>query len=59
MLLKAEALAVQGRDRAAADVRREALGWARYGFGRDDLVRRRAAEIAALSPLNATSETDG
>ena len=52
MLIKAEALRLQGRDTAAAAVRRDALGWGRYAFGSDAAVRARAAEIRGLSPLS-------
>ena len=50
MLVKAEALALQGRAAPAAAVRRDALGWARYGFGAEEAVRARAAEISGLAP---------
>lgn len=50
LLLKAEAYTLMGRDGDAAAVRTEALGWARYGFGSDSVVRARAGEISALKP---------
>jgi len=50
LLLKAEAYELMGRARQAASVRTEALGWARYGFGADAVVRARASEISALKP---------
>ncbi|MEM9476073.1 MAG: DUF2927 domain-containing protein [Pseudomonadota bacterium] len=50
MLIKAEALELQGRAAEAKEVRTDSLGWARYGFGSEREVRARAAEIAALSP---------
>ena len=36
----------------AAAVRLDSLGWARYGFGREQDVRDRLTEVAALSPQN-------
>ena len=48
-LIEAEALELQGRGRAARAVRLDSLGWARYGFGSDE-VRARLEEIAALAP---------
>ena len=50
MMLKAEALALQGKSDAASALRIDSLGWARYGFGSDRDVRARLAEIAALTP---------
>ena len=50
MLVKAEALDLKGNTRESARVEREALAWARYGFGSDAEVRDRAAEIFAISP---------
>jgi len=50
MLLRAEALELLGRASEARAVRLDAMGWARYGFGPELEVRRRVAEIAALSP---------
>ena len=50
LLMKAEALELQGRTKAARAVRDESLGWARYGFGTEEVVRARAAEIASLRP---------
>lgn len=51
MLLRAEALEVEGRFQEAATLRLDSLGWARYGFGPDWAVRSKLSEIAALSPL--------
>ena len=51
MMLKSEALALEGRAAEARAVRLDSLGWARYGFGEDRAVRARQREIAALSPL--------
>ncbi len=53
LLVKVEALEIQGRTADAGRLRTEALGWARYGFGSDAEVRRRMAEIAAISPRNS------
>ncbi|MEM8576481.1 MAG: DUF2927 domain-containing protein [Pseudomonadota bacterium] len=50
MLLRAEALELQGRMSEAQAVRLDSLGWARYGFGPDWAVRAKLREIAALSP---------
>mgnify|MGYP006280512541 FL=1 len=51
LLIKAEALEAAGRAEAAGNVRRRALGWARYGFGADAVVRARASDIATLARL--------
>lgn len=50
LMLRAEALELQGRPSEAAAVRLDSLGWARYGFGRDQAVRDRLTEVAALPP---------
>ncbi|MEL6800939.1 MAG: DUF2927 domain-containing protein [Pseudomonadota bacterium] len=50
LLIKAEALELDGRASEAREVRLDSLGWAQYGFGSEREVRARAAEIAALSP---------
>lgn len=55
LMIKAEALALQGQTQRARQVRLDSLGWARYGFGSDAEVRARADEIAALSPLRPRS----
>lgn len=49
MMIKAEALARQGRASEAQAVRLDSLGWARYGFGSDKDVAARAADISALA----------
>ncbi len=54
-MVKASALGDLGRADAAVALRAEALGWARYGFGDDAEVRRRAAEIADLAPPTVPS----
>jgi Protein of unknown function (DUF2927) len=50
LLIKAEALEMQGRGAEAATLRRESLGWARYGFGSGTDLAERLAAIAALVP---------
>ena len=47
-MIKAEALSLQGRDTEAAALRLDSLAAARYGFGAEQAVRARAAEIASL-----------
>ena len=49
LMMKAEAMAQLGRGPAAMALRLDSLGWARYGFGNDDLVQARAREIAGLT----------
>ena len=53
LMMQAEALALQGRTAEARSAQRESLGWARYGYGTDDVVRAHAADIASLSPGGA------
>ncbi|MCB1339110.1 MAG: DUF2927 domain-containing protein [Maritimibacter sp.] len=50
LMIKAEALDIQGRDAEAQLVRLDSLGWARYGFGSDAEVEARLHEIAAIAP---------
>lgn len=50
LLIKAEALELLARPEEAARVQSDALAWARYGFGSDDEVLARVAEIRAISP---------
>jgi len=50
LLVKAETLEVLGKHDAAKPVQREALAWARYGFGDETEIRDRAAEILEISP---------
>lgn len=54
LMVKAEALEIDGRAAEAGRVREDALGWARYGFGDDAEVRARLSEIATLSPRPRT-----
>lgn len=56
MLLQAEALALTGDFDAARAVRLDSLGWARYGFGSDWVVRAKMNEIAALAPNTLTED---
>lgn len=48
-LIRAQAYEALGRPREAAQARLDSAGWARYGFGSDAAVRKRAAEVAALT----------
>jgi hypothetical protein len=50
LLLRSEALELEGRDAEARSVRLDSLGWARYGFGPDWAVRAKLREIASLNP---------
>lgn len=50
MMIKAEALDLQGRHTQAQLVRLDSLGWARYGFGSEAEVGARLSEIAAIAP---------
>ncbi|MFT6912951.1 MAG: hypothetical protein ACJAQW_001558 [Paracoccaceae bacterium] len=50
LMLKAEALDLLGRPSEARAVRLDSLGWARYGFGSERVVRTRLNEIASLAP---------
>ena len=52
LFLRAEAYDINGETRAATQARREALAWARYGFGSDAEVRARAAEFRSISPIS-------
>jgi len=54
MLLKAEALDLEGRLQEAGTLRLDSLGWARYGFGPDWAVRAKLREISAISPLKGS-----
>lgn len=52
LFVKAEALALENRPSEAQEVWLDSLGWARYGFGSDTEVLKRANEISAISPRN-------
>lgn len=49
MMVKAEALQMQGRSSDATAVRMDSMGWARYGFGSESQIKARASEISALA----------
>ena len=55
LMFKAEALDLRGEQDAAASVRVDSLGYARYGFGDEDMIRDRLDEIANLAPRRAHS----
>ncbi|MDZ4095659.1 MAG: DUF2927 domain-containing protein [Paracoccaceae bacterium] len=55
MLIKSESLALLGRADEARALRLDSLGWARYGFGSQDVVRDRMRDIAALAPAQTGS----
>ncbi|MEX3315631.1 DUF2927 domain-containing protein [Sulfitobacter sp. PS-8MA] len=59
LLLKAEALQIEGRDHAARRVRLDSIGWARYGFGPDWAVRAKLREIASLNPHRGSASNLG
>ncbi len=50
LMMRAEALELAGQFDAAAAVRLDSLGWARYGFGPDWAVRARLQDVAGLRP---------
>jgi len=50
LLLQSEALVAEGKGREAVALRREAQAWGLYGFGSDEAVQARTAEVAALRP---------
>jgi len=50
LMIKSEALRSQGKTEDADIIRLDSLGWARYGIGSEQQVRRQLAEIAALAP---------
>jgi hypothetical protein len=52
LLVRAEALDAEGQRADAAALRLDSLGLARYGFGSDQAIRDRTAEITGLSPAN-------
>ncbi len=49
MLIKAEALEQLGDTNAAAALRLDSQGWARYGFGPDSVVKARMRDIASVA----------
>jgi hypothetical protein len=50
LMMKAEALTLEGRPSEAQAVRLDSLGWARYGFGTEAEIGARLREIAAVTP---------
>lgn len=52
LMIKAEALDALGRGNEADIVRRDSLGWARYGIGSEADIRASLREIANLNPQN-------
>ena len=50
LMIRAEALMLEGRKEEAEAVRLDSLGWARYGFASDEEIRARLREIAQLPP---------
>jgi hypothetical protein len=55
LLLKAEGLELMGQPDKAETVRRSSYGWAAYGIGKGEDIRRRVDEIGALSPRRSRS----
>ena len=49
LMIRSEAHAALGRDDLAREARLDSLGWARYGFGTDAMVRARQSDIAGLA----------
>lgn len=50
LLVKAEGYENLGQKPKAAGVRKEALAWARYGYGSEEVIRERVSEILSISP---------
>lgn len=55
LMLKAQALFALGQSQDAQAVHLDSLGWARYGFGPDWVVRAKLREVALLNPQNRTN----
>lgn len=49
-MIRAESLELLDRPQEARAARLDSLGWARYGFGPEEIVRARLSEIAVLNP---------
>lgn len=49
LMMRSEANSALGREAEARAARLDSLGWARYGFGTDALVRARLSDIAGLA----------
>ncbi len=58
LMMRAEALTLEGRALEAQAVRLDSLGWARYGFGDAGEIRARLVEIAAVTPERRGSARD-
>ncbi len=52
-MVKSEALSMLGRTAEAEALRLDSLGWARYGFGADQVIRSRLSDISALVPAGS------
>jgi len=52
LMLRSEALRLEGRKSEARTVRMDSFGWARYGFGSNEIVRARWDEITRFAPRN-------
>lgn len=50
LLVKAEGLEIMGKAKQAQRVQKEALAWARYGYGSEAVIRERVSEILSISP---------
>lgn len=50
LMFRAEGLELTGRVSEARSVRLDSLGWARYAYGSETVVRRKLAEITSLNP---------
>lgn len=55
LMIKAEAHAALGQTEAAQAAHLDSLGWARYGFGPEWMVRAKQREIALLNANNRTN----
>ena len=55
LMIKAEAHDALGENAAAQAARLDSLGWARYGFGAEWIVRAKLREVALLNPTNRTN----
>ncbi|NNE87714.1 MAG: DUF2927 domain-containing protein [Silicimonas sp.] len=50
LLVKAEGFENLGQKAKAESARKEALAWARYGYGNEAVIRERVSEILSISP---------
>ena len=57
MIVRAEALDLQGRAAEAEALRLDSLGWARYGFGSEAEIRLRMGDIMGLNPARRSGRT--